>query len=347
MAAAVTGFISEPMTATSSHTVGQAANVVFTDNAVTNSSSSGIRVYTHDYGSTDVDITGGSVTGSGSHGIYADTNYYGEGLLDITGVTITGSTGHGIYAYPYYRSRMRGSFSGNTLSGNTDMGIYIYARENRTYKPKSEFVIDGNTIDGTGSGDQGIYCFNEYSYLKVEVTNNEVHHATQGIYCRSQSYANYTYEALVSDNQVHDNTGTGILCHRNYQATMTAEVRNNHVYQNGGNGIQCSRVNANAMDAVITLNSVHDNALIGLVCQATAPAVILKNDIYANGGNGLELTAGNGSVVNYNNLYNNLGPYALVNSDVSPAITASMPSTTIGEAQSLRRWVGIIPKISV
>ncbi|MBW2108270.1 MAG: right-handed parallel beta-helix repeat-containing protein, partial [Deltaproteobacteria bacterium] len=305
---------------TSSHTVGQQANVVFTDNTVSNSASYGIRVYAHDYGATDVDIAGGSVTGSGSHGIYADTYYYAESQVDIDHVTVTGNNGDGISLYPYNRSRMRSTVSGNTLSGNSGRGIYIYARNNYTNKPKSVFVIEANAIDGTGSGAPGIYTYNEYSSLQVDVTGNTVHDATTGIYCDSYSYQNYTTEILVSANEAHDNTGTGIWCNRRYRSTMSAEVCNNLVYDNGGSGIVCQRANSDTMSAVVTLNAVYGNTQAGVICQATSPAVILKNDIHENGSNGLELTAGNGSVVNYNNVYNNhqsTGSYELVNGNGS------------------------------
>lgn len=257
------------------------------------------------------------MTGSGAAGIYADTNNYCDGLLDITGVTVTGNAGDGIYVSPYYYSRLRGTIGGNTLSGNAGRGIHLYARQNYTGKPKSAFVIADNAIDGTGSGTDGIYCYNYYSYLQVDVTGNTVHHATTGINCDAYSNQNYTYEVLVGGNDVHDNTGTGIWCQRRYRATMTAEIRNNLVYENGSHGIYCQRANTYAMDAVITLNAVYGNGGSGLICQATSPAVILKNDVYDNGGNGLDLTAGNGSVVNYNNLYNNAGAYGLVNGNTS------------------------------
>ncbi len=270
------------------------ANITLSTNTITGSGANassgarfGIHVYTDTHGFTDVDIDGNTISGSGSHALYADTYNYGDGLLDITNNTVQNNGAIGIYVYPYYSSRIRGSVNNNVLSGNSGRGIYIYANQNYTSMPKSEFDIIGNTIDGTGSNSRAIQYYARYSSLDVTVTGNEVHHATDGIHGQTDNNSTtYTFNTLVSGNDVHDNTGAGIICYRSSASEMYAEVRNNLVYLNGGNGIAVTYnpSYANTVTAVIVSNSVHENGGHGIYNQTTSTTRIVNNSLYFNTG---------------------------------------------------------------
>ncbi|RLF30543.1 MAG: hypothetical protein DRM98_06595, partial [Thermoplasmata archaeon] len=275
----------------------------------------GVLVYTDNHGTSDIDVSNNSITTAGSYGIYVYNNTYATGNVDIAGNTVTGTT-HGIYVYTYNYSSASGTIRSNTVHDNSGIGICVYSNSNYIYNQdiKTQYIITGNTVYNT-NGHEGIYCWEMYSHMVVQVTDNEVHHASQGIYCRSYAWGSqYKLEALISANDVHDNSGDGIYCYEESGGILDLEIRGNLVYQNNGNGIVCTRNTryTNYVSALITLNSVHQNGAKGIICVLTEPVRVIYNDVTENGGNGLELTVPGGSIVNYNNFYSNGGDYEIV-----------------------------------
>ena len=264
-------------------------------NSGTNTGSStrhGIYVYTDtNSAKSDIDITNNTVTGSATYGVYAYTYNYCESTLDIDNNTVSDNGGSGIYVYDYLYSQSSGTISGNDVYDNGGHGIYVYANQNY-YNYKSDYVIDDNNRVYWSAGHPnegsyvGIYCYSRYSNLAVDVTGNEVYGGSHGIYCLGygSNTTQYKLEALISGNNVHDNTGRGIYCYENYRGFLDAEIRGNVVLANGNDGIVCTRNKGqtNVVEPVITLNSVHENGNHGIYCQATEFTRVIFNNIYLN-----------------------------------------------------------------
>ncbi|MCP4865845.1 MAG: hypothetical protein GY897_18060, partial [Alteromonas sp.] len=279
---------------------------------------SGNGIYISGAGESRVsaNISGNAVLNNTGRGIYCymiDTSTELTGNID--GNTVTDNGGYGIYIYTHTNAQSDISVSGNTIQNNIDYGVYIYS--NSTRWTRSQYVLDNNTIAGSGTG---IYCYGNNSDLGVEISGNEVLSGSGGIYCKANgsnhSSYNYVFDAMISDNDVHGNSGHGIYCDASYYyPRMYPEITNNRVYQNGGDGIQCARYGSYnpLMEPVITLNEVYENGGLGINCVATTAVDVLYNDVRDNASTGIYLAGGNGSTVSYNNLDNNGGTYELSN----------------------------------
>jgi parallel beta-helix repeat protein len=296
------------------------SNVSINSNMITNSGSCGMYVRTYNYADGTIEIDGNNLDNNGivttdtnyRNGLYVHTYQYATGDITITDNTATNNVRYGIYEYIYNQSVGTGTISGNTVSGNNDHGIYLYAQSNNG---TSTLVLEGNTTFDNGS--YGLYTNSYYANLNLTVSGNTVYGNTYGIYARSDSGSGNVLDALISGNDVHDNSQAGITCYANRQGRVYPEIRGNLVYDNTGAGIQCYRNAGQSVTyplvPVVTLNEVYGNGGLGVLMQASGGAVGLYNNIHSNGGNGLEVRAEGASSVHYNTIDNNAGSYALVN----------------------------------
>ena len=93
--------------------------------------------------------------------------------------------------------------SDNIIHHNTTYGIYGLSAN--TYASRTRLIMSNNTIYDSGTG---IYCYRQNSEMKAEITGNEIYNSTDGIYLYSRD--SYTLEAVISGNDVHDNSNRGI-----------------------------------------------------------------------------------------------------------------------------------------
>ena len=267
-------------------------------------------------------LTGnGTKTGSSErYGLYLWTDVYAQSTFLVDGnrvgiesddTTVNGNGSDGIYVYTYNQAVINGTVTGNTLTA-TRHGLYAYQQSNNG---TSTLVLDGNTTFDNSS--YGLYTNSYYANLNLTVSGNTVYGNTYGIYARSDSGSGNVLDALISGNDVHDNSQAGITCYANRQGQVYPEIRGNLVYDNTGAGIKCYRNAGQSVTyplvPVVTLNEVYGNGGLGVLMQASGGAVGLYNNIHSNGGNGLEVRAEGASSVHYNTIDNNAGSYALLN----------------------------------
>jgi parallel beta-helix repeat protein len=116
---------------------------------------------------------------------------------------------------------------------------------------------------------------------------------------------------MINNNEVSGASEDGIYC-RSVGNTVLVELQGNTVMDNGGYGIYWRNSDTDPLESPIALNTVTGNGDYGMYIESSAPVQLYYNDIHGNY-LGILLEAGDGSVLNYNNLYGNLGAYDLNN----------------------------------
>jgi len=287
-------------------------------------------------------ITRSSIRNNGGDGIYAHAASTAKLSVTLDGNQLTGNDGYGVYTHAEHEgSKLSGSLAGNTVAQNGNHGIYIYSynyatseldvRNNvvhdhptkygiylhtqYTYSGTSRLTVTDNTVYGAS---YGIYAYTYYSGLRLDIGRNEVYQATHGIYANAQAYLQDTVlETTLRDNDVHDNTSTGLFVTSNAGslAGPTVTVRGNRVRSNSGYGIRVNAQGSNpATPPSVTLNEIFGNGSYGIFASSTGPLLFLHNDIRDNGSIGLYLASGEGSRVHFNRFAGN-GNRALYNSN--------------------------------
>ena len=272
----------------------------FSGNTVRGSGDAGVRLRTYNYAVSDVTVNGNVFTGNGTktasgerYGLYLWTDVYAQSTFLVDGnrvgiesddTTVNGNGSDGIYLYTYNQAVINGTVTGNTLTANARHGLYAYQQSNNG---TSTLVLEGNTTFDNSS--YGLYTNSYYANLNLTVSGNTVYGNTYGIYARSDSGSGNVLDALISGNDVHDNSQAGITCYANRQGRVYPEIRGNLVYDNTGAGIQCYRnagqiYTSYIMPIVAVLNTVRNNGGDGVYLQSSSPTNTSYNNTYLNGG---------------------------------------------------------------
>ncbi len=232
----------------------------------------------------------------GVRGISSDTGSY----RDVRDCTVRDMKENGIYLV-FGTGPRAGADPGVEISGNTvertganGTGIYLTRVGSDASWNDAVHMVDGNTTSDTGNG---IYvAVGNTGY--IEVANNDVSTASNGIYLVASSLTSYTNRLEVTGNQVSDASYYALY----FQGGRSVLVDGNTV-TGGNNGIFTYSVR----NGRITHNSLAGGTGAGMTLTASSgnsDMFVHRNSVSGYGGDGLNTTALSGLVALYNTITN-------------------------------------------
>ncbi|MBC2696961.1 MAG: hypothetical protein HF975_15200 [ANME-2 cluster archaeon] len=259
-------------------------DAVVEDNIITNNIGSGVSISLAERKSATVANNKiNNNAGSYSDGISVYIAHSG-GLMTIENNPVTSSGRYGIYlrggrtesivadssvgssgSYGLYADSSDLNVENVTITDNTRSGIY--------FKSGKAFTIRNSTIDGNGGG---------IIYGGGAATGN----------------------AVVEDNIITDNTGSGVLI--SLAEEKSATLKNNKIDNNVGissDGIYCKIAGTGGM-VTIENNSVTNSADDGIYLIRAKKSILVNNNISTNG-YGIRLDSSLNNLIYHNNFKNN------------------------------------------
>ncbi|WP_440766223.1 right-handed parallel beta-helix repeat-containing protein [Natronorubrum sp. DTA7] len=242
--------------------VAYSPGAVVADNIVTNTTGSGIRLWSSGGAVVENNVVSQAVLGS-------DTSDPAIGVGGSSGATVANNEiketdGRAVRVTSSPNVEIRE----NTLTDNYG-GLFLSTSDDAT--------VADNTISGTHHGGGNVGSFRAAILVtsgeRIQFTGNHIHdNAGNGIHDNRNSAPRY---AMMTDNVITNNDKSGIYWGNARDATFT----NNTVSNNGGSGIR------GPYGATVTENTVEQNAGAGI--GVSHESSVEANVVHSNGGNGV------------------------------------------------------------
>jgi parallel beta-helix repeat protein len=200
----------------------------------------------------------------------------------ISNNTLKGFDGYGIY--------VQGKdivISKNTVEESQHSSGIFVGRTGRDNRDSERITIIDNVVRNTPTGCILLVTFSQEAQLHdISIMSNKVSHCGDGIVVeREASFSDPITNVVISDNQVDNNVGIGIIV----QGVSYAKVAGNRVNDNGHSGIG---VIWGSSHIEVMMNLIVHNGRHGIEIMGSDYNRVIGNTVKANGLSEPEVSAG-------------------------------------------------------